>query len=254
MLVVSNGAFKSGSTWLFNILTSLRKLETPDEAFLTKGNAKHPSVAVPRLSAYIAGGEFTSRDIITKNHLAKPEHRALLLANENVRVFCMTRDTRDVMVSAYYHDLRKQRFEGSFAKYYWEEGRELLPLLMRYRAVWAAPHPQVASTSFEALKSDFAGEVARIAAVLEVPAGADDIDRIRKANSIDALRDKYQDAPSHRSAEGDFFRKGESGDWQNHFDDKILADHDRVCRDGIPTLDRHYLLNRLRQKVRRALA
>ena len=83
---------------------------------------------------------------------------------------------------------------------------------------------------------------------------AETIEQIRQETSLGALREKYQDAPSHRTAEADFFRKGESGDWQNHFDDKILADHDQICRKGISPLDRHLLLSRVKQKIRRVLA
>ena len=72
--------------------------------------------------------------------------------------------------------------------------------------------------------------------------------------SLESLRDKYRDAPSHRTAEADFFRKGETGDWRNHFPDKLLADHDRICRQGISPLDRHHLLARAKQKIRRVLA
>lgn len=251
MLIVSNGAFKSGSTWLFNILTSLQRFDWPDSEFLTKGNAKHPAIAERRLAAYLASGDFAGRDVISKNHLDKPEHRNLLLANDAVRVVCMTRDTRDVIVSAYYHDQRKLRFSGTFQQYYWNEGRTLLPRLTRYRETWASPHPHVVATSFEALKADFPGEVARIAGLLGIQPDPAAVERIRQGTSLNALREKYQDAPSHRTEEADFFRKGESGDWRNHFDSRMLADHDRICRHGISPLDRHQLLKRVKQKIRR---
>ncbi len=254
MLVISNGAFKCGSTWLFNILTSLQEFAWPENEFLTKGNAKHPAIAAPMLETYLARGDFESRNVISKNHLEKPEHRALLLANKSVRVFCMTRDSRDVIVSAYYHDLRQHKFAGSFAKYYWEEGRTILPKLTLYHSTWDAPHAQMTGTSFEALKTDFSGEVARIAGMLGLSPGAAEIERIREETSLDSLREKYQDAPSHRTAEADFFRKGEMGDWRNHFDDKMTADHDQVWRKGISALDRHHLMTRVKQKIRRKLA
>ncbi len=107
MLVISNGAFKCGSTWLFNILTSLQNFAWPETAFLTKRNTKHPAIAESKLAAYLAGDVYESRDVISKNHLDQPEHRALLLSHQAVRVFCMTRDSRDVIVSAYYHDRRR---------------------------------------------------------------------------------------------------------------------------------------------------
>jgi Sulfotransferase domain len=254
MLVVSNGAVKSGSTWLFNILTSLREFAWPDSSFLTKSNAKHPTVAPGSLAQYLAGGSFNHRDEITKNHLDKPEHRELLLSVPAVRVICMTRDSRDVIVSAYYHGLLAHQVDCSFDDFYWDEGRMLLPKLARYQATWAEPHTQMEFTSFEALKSDFHAEAARLAKLLEVPIDDDGLERIREQTSLDSLREKYQDAPSHRTAEADFFRKGETGDWRNHFTDKMLADHDRICSKGISSLDRHLLVARAKRKIRRVLA
>ncbi len=254
MLVISNGALKSGSTWLFNILTCLQDFAWPETAFLTKSNTMHPTIAEPKLAAYLAGAAFDSRDVISKNHLDKAEHRALLLAHKAVRVVCMTRDSRDVIVSGYYHDRLNRAFDGSFAQYYWEGGRTIIPKLMRYQSTWSQPHAQMTATSFEALKTDFQGEVARIAGLLGLSPDIDALERIRQETSLESLREKYQNAPSHRSAEADFFRKGETGDWRNHFDDKILADHDRIWRQGISRLDRHYLLARAKRKIRRVLA
>ena len=124
MLVGSEGALRSGSTWLFSLPASLRQSDWPEAVFLTKDNARHPATAEPR-----------------------PEE-----------------------------------------------------------------------------------------------------------SSLGSLREKHQDAPSHRAAEADFFRKGEIGDWRNYFDDKILADHDRICCDGISPLGRRLVTSRLKQKIRRAFA
>ncbi len=140
--------------------------------------------------------------IETKGGRKVAEHRALLLAHESVRVICMTRDSRDVIVSAYYHDWRKQRVDGSFAQYYWQEGRTILPKLMRYQSTWAAPHAQMTATSFEALKTDFQGEVARIAGLLGLSPDATTLERIRDETSLESLREKYQDASSGRRPVG----------------------------------------------------
>ena len=158
------------------------------------------------------------------------------------------------IVSAYYHDRRKRRFDGSFAQYYWEEGRAILPMLMCYQRTWAGPHAQMTATSFEALKTEFQGEVARIAGLLGLCPEAATLERIRDETSPESLREKYQDAPSHGTAEADFFRKGETGDRRNHFADKLLADRDRTCRQGVSPLDRHHLLTRAKQRIRRVLA
>lgn len=254
MLVISNGAVKSGSTWLFNILTSLKDFAWPEPSVLTKRNSKHPTIAEPLLEDYLSDHDFSDRDEISKNHLGKPEHRALLLSREDVRVVCMTRESRDVIVSAYYHGLLADKIKGSFADYYWSDGRVLVPELKRYEETWRQSHPRLIATSFESLKSDFHGEVARLAQFFALAVDHDTVEGIYRETSLGSLREKYQDSSAHHREDGEFFRKGEIGDWRNHFDDRMLADHDQISRVGISPLDRHLLATRAKRKLRRMLA
>jgi hypothetical protein len=107
------------------------------------------------------------------------------------------------------------------------------------------------ATTFEALSSNFHGEVKRIAGLLDLSIEASQIDKIEAETDLASLRQKYKDTPSHRTSQFDFFRKGEVGDWQNHFDDEILSDHDRICREGLSALDSHTLIVRAKRKIRR---
>ena len=119
MLAVCNGAPKSGSTWLFNIVFQIRPFDRPNRTYLTQTNSKHPTIRGRQLADFLDAGDYKNADIISKNHYSKVELRDLLLQYEDVKILCMSRDMRDVVVSSYYDSRRRDQFEGDFDGYYW---------------------------------------------------------------------------------------------------------------------------------------
>ncbi len=254
MLVVCNGAAKSGSTWLYNIIQNVCGFEWPDADFISRSNTKHPTIKENRLADYLELAEFSARDVISKNHYGKQFHRDLLLSSPDTRVLDVSRDTRDVIVSSYYDECRRNGFSGSFGDYYWETGRLLVDRLSRYHEVWAIPHPQILVSSYESLKTKFDVEVTRIASFLGVDLDEEDLARIDQATNIESLRQNYKDDAQYNTTENPFFRKGEIGDWKNHFDEKIISDYEKIERRGIGKFDLVYLNSRLRKKLQELLS
>lgn len=249
MLVVCNGAAKSGSTWLYNIVQNIRPFEWPEARYISQSNSKHPTIKETRLGEFLAQADYADRDVISKNHYGKQSHRDQLLGSECTRILDMSRDTRDVIVSSYYDECRRNGFTGTFAQYYWQNGRLQVDKLRRYHEVWSVDHPQILITSYESLKADFAAEVRRIGAFLDVELGVDDIERIHNATNLDSLRENYKDDPQYNTSENPFFRKGQVGDWQNHFDARISADYEKISSQGMGRFDPIYIRNRVRQKL-----
>lgn len=252
MLIVCNGAPKSGSTWLYNIVARLRPGAWPDATFLTRSK-KHPTIRPDAVADFLATGAFRSADVITKTHYGNPATRDLLLASPHTLVLDMERGLRDVLVSSYYDSCRRDGFVGSFGDYYWFEGRTLADYLMRYHRVWDNGHPQVFRTTFEALKTDFVGEARRIAEFLGVPASDAQLGELEQATSIGSLREAYKDDPQYATAKNPFFRKGEIGDWKNHFDARMLADVQRIEAAGLQRFDARELVNRVKRRAHRWL-
>jgi hypothetical protein len=248
MLIVCNGAAKSGSTWLYNIVDRLLPCEWPPKDVLTSSR-KHPTIKPVRLADYLALGHHHHRRVITKTHYGRAEQRSLLLADPAVRVIDMERNLYDVIVSTYYDAKGRNGFRGSFARFYWYEGRTQADYLLRYHRLWGDGHPQVCVTSFEALKADFAGEVAKIAAFLGIEVTPARVAEIEQETSLHTLRDRYKDEPLYADAKNPFFRKGEVGDWKNHFDDAMLADIRRIERRGLPRHDWRELWNGVQRRV-----
>ena len=122
MLIIANGAYKSGSTWLFYILRSVTGFPPVPKSFLNQ-RWLNPSINPRRLVACLTELDFSSKDFLVKNHFNKRRQRDQISKHENIFIFDIERDLRDVVVSAYYQHCRRTTFRGSFETYYWKWGR-----------------------------------------------------------------------------------------------------------------------------------
>jgi len=242
MLVVCNGAIKSGSTWLYNILTSLVALTKPPDDYLTARGKVNATIRPEKLREFLEREDYHSRDYITKNHLGRPEHRQLLLSFKDVVVLDIARDVRDVVVSAYYDARNREGLTAPFEEYYWRSGRELADALTRYHELWKTDGERVLQVSYERLQTDFANELRSIAGLLGVELSPQRADEIKTATSMSSLKERYKEDEFYRDDR--FFRKGIVGDWHNHFTSRMALDIERIERRGLSPLDWRRLMYR----------
>lgn len=236
MLVLANGAYKSGSTWLAAILWQIvGDAEPVPEAYRNRG-ARKGWLAERKIRPFLESGLHLERNYRSKGHIQSTRHRDLLLSHEGVVVFDITRDLRDAVVSHYYHFRRQKGMDWDFRTYYRRVGRYKAHQIVRYHEVWDVPSPQVYVSSFERLKTDFRAEVRRLAAVLGKELDDEAIEAIRQKTSLSSLARQWgQDS---RPPEERHFRKGGTGDWRDHFDEESLADIAAIERGELGTLDR----------------
>ena len=255
MLLICNGAMKSGSTWLYNILCNLVDLKHPPEHYLTENSRKrqkNPCIKPALLAQFMAQEDIEKTNYVSKNHIGQPEYRDLLMSNPNVFVFDIERDVSDMTVSSYYDECNRHGYEGSFSDYYWSTGRYVANDVIRYHAIWRSAGSRFYMTSYEGLHANFADEVTRIANTLGLTLDAETIGKLQEKTSISSLRKRYQDEDLYKDEK--FFRKGIVGDWKNHFDMAMTKDIARIKARGIGPLDRHTLAMKLRRILHRALS
>lgn len=249
MLVICNGAIKSGSTWLYNILRCLHPFEAPGDEYLTLRNPRHPCIRPDRIEDFLNSENYEDRYYLSKNHFDQAWQRDLLASREHVFVFDIERDPRDVVVSHYYHERLRNGYEGEFTDFYWTTGRETASRLSRYHELWRNAGPRAYVASYEKLHREFETEVRRIASVLGTSVSAERAAAIREKTSIAALRKDYEKEPRFQGDK--FFRKGTIGDWENHFDARMLRDIERIRRGGIARIDLPKIRYRLSLMLRR---
>lgn len=247
MLIIANGPFKSGSTWLFNIVeTMIEHAPLPEGYQNPRWN--NPSIHPARLADFVAKVDFRSATYISKNHLRTARDRDFVLAQDGIYVLSITRNLRDIVTSAYYHYRRRDGYSASFETFYWRRGRGIADFVRWYNRLWDVPSPRLYVSSYERLKADFAGEVRQIGRFLGLDLSDAEIERIHKQTTIEALREKY--SQSEEDEKPTFFRKGAVGDWQAHFDEKMTRDIEQIERRGLSLLDRAVL--KLGQLIRRS--
>jgi len=220
MLIFANGAVKSGSTWLFHIARELTGFGPPAAHYANPKWTSMPvySIDQTKLASFLADPEARAVDCLSKNHFGNRNDRNLLLADPSVRVLNIRRDVRDVLVSAFYHGRTDQALPGDFAAYYWTEGRRLAQRVLDYQIIWDVRSLRYCCLTYETLLTDFAGEVSRLGRFLELMPGPAEIERIHQATSPAVLCARYPFSDFNR------FRRGQARDWQNHFDQAMVAD------------------------------
>jgi hypothetical protein len=246
VFVLANGAYKSGSTWLLAILCELKKFYEIPEPYRKRVH-KQVWVDPVKLRAFLESGCYRERDYISKGHYSSKKTRDLLLSHDDVTVFDITRDLRDTIVSHYYHFSRMYGVDWDFDKYYWRVGRYKAFEIRQYHQTWGISAPNVYVASFERLKRDFGGEVRQIARVLGMELDQAAVERVKEETSLSAMRNQRRKAGATK-----FFRKGEVGDWAAHFDERTLADVQRIEKHGLPLVERgiYALLFDVRNSVR----
>ncbi len=243
MFVLANGAFKSGSTWLFNILSATEQFSQVPEQY---GKGKNLDWLKPgHVEAFLESGVYRSANYIAKGHYYDENIRDALIAQGDVYVFNIKRDIKDSLVSHYFHLIRQdklseeraapEQLRKGFSDYYWRLGRYKAQQLVIYHEVWDIGSPRIYVSSFERLKGDFENELQQIGRFIGLKLSPQDVAALKEKTSIQTVQKaKGQDKlPEHKR----FFRKGLVGEWQGYFDDKALTDVEKIQSEGLGRVD-----------------
>lgn len=248
MLVLANGAPKSGSTWLFEILRNFQGFEPVPMSYR---HADHNLawLDTAKLRIFLESGDYRTGKFISKAHIYDETQRDLLLSFDEVYVCDISRDLRDAIVSHYYHVNRERQLSWSFPNYYWWLGRYKALQIEQYHDIWRVPSPRVYKASYEDLKQNFSASVSKLAAFFNMTLSSSEIEDIARKTSLETLQKRtgQDDLPPEKR----FFRKGAVGDWQAHFNERTLRDIERIMRGERSPADQvgYALLFELRPKL-----
>lgn len=255
MLIISNGAPKSGSTWLWNIVAQMVITEELPMKYTNKAlsqkKEREKSIDEHDLKEFLQCVDYKNNNYLSKNHYFNEATLKLIKSEENVKILGVRRDLRDVVTSYYYHQLRLERFNWDFEKYYWAVGRYFLFLNLQYRKRCYINHNNIYIVSYEGLKQNFKKECMDLGSFLGVSLNNEDIKKLEEKTSLQNLRKKRGEEKEDKK----FFRKGVVGDWKNHFNQEILDDYNNIIRNGLSRFDflRYKLMYPIRQDVKRTL-
>lgn len=245
MFVLSNGAFKSGSTWLWTIVGATGRFkELPREYGRGKGKIR-AFLKPEKIGDFLESGIYKSENYWAKGHFFDKRSRDLFLSHDSVYIFNIKRDIKDSLVSHYYHLIRQNKLseqltqpenlKKGFSDYYWRFGRYKAQQLMIYHKVWDIPSPKVYVSSFERLKNDYENEVKCIGQFLDLHLSTDEIARIKDVTSIQNVQKAkgLDKLPEHKR----FIRKGLIGESKQFFSDDMRNDVEGIIHDGLGKVD-----------------
>lgn len=226
MLVISNGAMKSGSTWLTSILMELVQPEPLPEGYHDPRFAEVPTIKRERIREFLDTVDYRNHNYVSKNHFYY--EREMLSRYRDVYVLDIQRDLADTLVSLFFHAKSKMASwkvedDGALEDIraaYWQHGPQMAQGIVRYHAVWSREAPWVYVSSYERLKADPAKEIGAIARFLGMDPPPEEIARVIEATSFQKMAGAQRSADTGMEAR---FRKGVVGDSRNYFDDEILA-------------------------------
>ena len=145
--------------------------------------------------------------------------------NTTAKIVYVARNPKDVAISTYFHNQSKGGYEGS-----WDEHFQLFlysdvgfgPYFDHVLPWWQASqkNKNILFLMYENMKHDHAGNVAKLASFLDIQADSRLIETVVMLSSFQSMTSnettnfdwipQKADKPKH-------FRKGDIGDWRNHF-------------------------------------
>lgn len=223
MLLICNGAFKGGSTWLYQIAAKLPGFEPVPEAFRDPA-FKNASLDLDKADAFFrTPGNYYSKQHWTQHWTGEARHREPL-ARPDVRMLNIVRDLGDVVVSFYYHLRRHGRFEGDFETYFHASGLRHAQRHIDYQSFWHGHGPpEPLMVSYEGLRLAFRDSALAILGYVGVAPDEGLIERL-------AATDVLHEANRRPVGEGSFFRKAQIGDRRNHLTPAMEAALDQLVK------------------------
>jgi hypothetical protein len=238
MLIINNGAFKSGSTWLFKILKEMTNFESIPKEYQNP-NWKNSSIDPKKLKMFLENGDYSIKNYLSKNHFADKKKQNLILQNPNILVVGINRDIRDVVVSAYHHQLRYRPEDSieDFTNFYWKRGRRVVNNVLKYNSLWGLQSSKIYISNYEILKNDTYNEINKIAKFIGFCPSEQEIYNIIEKTSFERMSKS-----GHKH-----LRKGEIGDWQNYLSKAMQKDIGMIEKKGLENLS---FFERAKAKIR----
>ncbi len=209
MLIICNGAQKSGSSWLVQLVRN-SKLAAPLPPEFRNPGWKNPSFDKGKEDAALSAEAFGGNNYYVKQHWFRSPLFSDILAAPHVRILNIVRDIRDTIVSRYYHKKRLDGYEAPFEEFIERDiYTRHTERIIEFHASWHMKGPSPFLTSYEAMQEDFDTEALEILQYLGVAPEALS-KTVETAKQVTA----FENLPN--TGDGKHLRKGVSGDWRNH--------------------------------------
>ncbi|MAW21300.1 MAG: hypothetical protein CMD16_02750 [Flavobacteriales bacterium] len=240
MLIICNGVFKSGSSWLHAIVIEVLRMnkvcihEVPSSY---TNNINSPTTIVEsKLFDFLENEDYRKRNYITKSHYYQSKTLTRDYDSDIYFLF-VERDVRDAIVSHYHHLKKKYFFIKGFNLYYFFIGRLKAFEILTFNQKYIEAFSDKSFFKYSEMKTNFESVVLDISSALGLrPLSEEEISVIKSNTSIKQMRRKLLsgEAKYYSTVDTDrdtLIRKGQLGDWLNYFSDSQKKDIKKIA-DG----------------------
>jgi len=237
MLIICNGAFKSGSSWLHAILVELaivKKLNLQKVPEKYTNDINSPTTIIEsQIKNFLLTEDFGLNNYLTKSHFFKKKTLRKKYSN-NVKILFIERDMRDAIVSHYFHIINKYRYKLNFSFYYFFIGRYKAFEISLFNYRCKKFRGEENFFHFSDLISDFEITVREIALSLGITEVSDqELKQIKEQTTLDKLREELKKGninyyPTNRDDNWRLFREGKVGSWRKYFKDQHVKDITKI--------------------------
>ena len=231
MLIICNGTFKSGSSWLHAVIVELLAIKkiplirVPDA--YTNDVTSPTKIIESNLDKFIFHESYDKTNFITKAHFFKNSTMQSAYP-DNVKFIFIERIMKDAIVSHFYHIKNKFQLKISFKWYYIFIGKYKSHEIYLFNKRCKQNFREENFIYYHDLKNNFNEVVNKLCDILNIDYLNDiEIDILKKETTIDILRQKSKMGkseyyPSSSKDNWKHFRQGEEGNWVNYFSNRHL--------------------------------
>ena len=172
MLIICNGAMKSGSSWFCHMLLLIAEPEPIPENF-QKETWNAPAITEDGLVEFLELVDFRNTHYVSKSHWTADQKISGfmvkdLLDRDDIAIFNNYRDLKDVVVSKYFHDKKLNAIDLDFDAWFTKLGMHFAARIIDYHKGWQKGRRQPHLFHYEDMLADPVRAVLQIAAALHI--------------------------------------------------------------------------------------
>ncbi|EFX76431.1 hypothetical protein DAPPUDRAFT_55135 [Daphnia pulex] len=232
---------KCGTTWTCELLWLLQNNCDYETAGKTGLTLRTPFLEMPYLSTKMQAMREMFMNVDKVEQLPSPRvirpHMPMYLLPptllDTAKVVYVARNPKDVIVSYFFHHklIKLHGFTGTmdeFAEFFMDDEVFNAPYFAHILEAWSKrDHPNMHFMFYEDMKRNLRGEIEKVAAFLGKTLGEEELVKLTEHLKFDNF--KTNESVNNESGkktgafnqEGNFIRKGKTGDWKNHFSPEL---------------------------------
>ena len=249
-LIMHNADFEGAKPYVYDrsafleystLTTKAKKLKQLKDLEESKMTAEEKEKAELRTCKTFEYAETFKSPRLIKSHLPLSMLPPKLL--DTCKVIYVCRNPKDCCVSFYYHSLlvENNHMKNGFAEF----AKRFMKGQIEYGSYWAhlkdawgaKSHPNMKFLWFEDMKKDLKPVIQELASFLEYKVSDEQVLQIDEFLEFGAYRKFRSEYPVKSEKPKKFFRKGQVGDWKNHFTAEELEEWEAWIKDNQSQLE-----------------